>query len=125
MKKLCVFFTLLMMFMPIMAGVPVGTEGDDKLDLMGDLADEPRTKSNFDAIEIYKIASTIKIDFYTESQMKVEVFNEAGNLMYTRTVVNYGGETLNIDCSTWNAGRYKIVFANITHNKTAYCNFNL
>lgn len=124
MKKICVLFTLMMMFVPIIADVPTSS-GDDKLDIMGDLADEPRTRSNSNVVEIFKIASTIKIDFYTNSQMKVDIFNEAGNLMYTQTVVNYGGETLNINCSTWNTGSYKVVFTNLSHNKTAYCKFNL
>ena len=125
MKKSIYFFTaiLLMVSLSISAGIK---NDDHKIDIMGDISSEDRTKSYIEnPIEIFKTSSSIDVYFYVNTNFKIDVYTNTGALLYTKTVNRYGGQILNINTKGWSAGKYKIVITNITNNKTAYGQFNI
>lgn len=125
MKKSIYFFTaiLLMVSLSISAGIK---NDDHKIDIMGDISSEDRTKSYIEnPIEIFKTSSSIDLYFYVNTNFKIDVYTNTGALLYTKTVNRYGGQILNINTKGWSAGKYKIVITNITDNKTAYGQFNI
>ncbi|MFV0330698.1 MAG: DUF3244 domain-containing protein [Dysgonomonas sp.] len=125
MKKSIYFFTaiLLMVSLSISAGIK---NDDHKIDIMGDISSEDRTKSYIEnPIEIFKTSSSIDVYFYVNTNFKIDVYTNTGVLLYTKTVNRYGGQILNINTKGWSAGKYKIVITNITDNKTAYGQFNI
>ncbi|MDR2947992.1 MAG: DUF3244 domain-containing protein [Prevotella sp.] len=125
MKKSIYFFTaiLLMVSLSISAGIK---NDDHKIDIMGDISSEDRTKSYIEnPIEIFKTSSSIDVYFYVNTNFKIDVYTNTGALLYTKTVNRYGGQILNINTKGWSAGKYKIVITNITDNKTAYGQFNI
>lgn len=128
MKNLSTLFILLLfLFSLSLSSFSRNNEVKDKeIDVIGDVTDQNRTRSlSINPIIVFQTESAIEVNFIANVNLKMEVYNEAGSLIYSTVVDNYNGLTFYIYYSNWNAGKYKIVFTNLSNNKTASGEFTI
>lgn len=126
MKKYLYLLSFIFLLLPAAINADTTSINDNKIQIKGDISDEGTTKtSGVEPIDMYIEGTNIDLYFYTKSEFKIEVYNAANTLVYTKTVVKYGGKVLSIDMATWASGSYKIVLNNVTYKKSATANFIL
>jgi hypothetical protein len=127
MKNLSTFVLLFLLSLSLSSFCNKANSAEDKqVNVSGDLANDSRTRSlSINPIIVFQTESAIEVNFIANVNLKMEVYNEAGSLIYSTVVDNYNGLTFYIYYSNWNAGKYKIVFTNLSNNKTASGEFTI
>ncbi|MDH6311093.1 hypothetical protein M2451_003946 [Dysgonomonas sp. PFB1-18] len=126
MKNLCIFILLFSLSLSLSSFSKDNNAKNEEVEVIGDITDQARTRSlSINPIIVFQTESAIEVNFIANVNLKMEVYNEVGNLIYSTAVNNYNGQTFYIYYSNWNIGKYKIIFTNLSNNKTAFGEFEI
>jgi hypothetical protein len=90
--------------------VNICSQSKKEIELKGDLP-EVSTKSAIRPIQAFIDISELEVDFLHDAgNIDVKVYDEAGNVVYQKTVSTHTEDHLSIDISAWNPGNYEIRF---------------
>lgn len=113
MKKtilICYAFLCVMITDAVPSSHSINNVDKEEIELRGSL--QPNgPKSAIRPIQAFIDISELDIDFlHVAGNIDVKVYDEAGNVVYQKTVSTHTEDHLSIDISAWNPGNYEIRF---------------